>query len=45
MTDFQKWKYYYDRGWANDSQLQQVVSFGKISAEEFETITGKKYTA
>ncbi|NTU22319.1 XkdX family protein [Brevibacillus sp. HB1.2] len=44
MTDFQKWKYYYDRGWANAAQLKQVVSFNKITAEEFKTITGQSYT-
>lgn len=45
MTDFQKWNYYYDRGWASIVQLKQVVSFGKINPEEFQMITGQKYVA
>lgn len=45
MTDYQKWQYYYTRGWVTDDQLKQVVSFGKITAEEFKKITGQSYKA
>ncbi|MGG3884367.1 XkdX family protein [Brevibacillus panacihumi] len=43
MTDFQKWQYYFDRGWATSAQVRQVVSFGKLTPEQFEQITGEKY--
>jgi hypothetical protein len=43
MTDFQKWQYYYKRGWATKDQLKQVVSFGRITPEEYETMTGETY--
>ncbi|UIO41862.1 XkdX family protein [Brevibacillus brevis] len=45
MTNYQKWQYYYTCGWATTDQLKQVVSFGKITVEEFKTITGQSYKA
>lgn len=43
QNDFEKWKYYFDQGWASEEQLKMVVSFGKISVFEYEEITGKSY--
>ncbi|MBB6218646.1 hypothetical protein HNQ80_004820 [Anaerosolibacter carboniphilus] len=43
MTEFQKWQYYYGKGWASVEQLRLVVQYNKISPEEFEQITGQPY--
>jgi len=45
MTAFQRWKFYYDRGWATKEQLRMVVRFGVLTAEEYELITGEPYAA
>lgn len=45
MTAAEKWAYFYSRGWATKAQLQQVVSFGVLTAAEYETITGEPYVA
>lgn len=43
MTNFERIKYYFDKGWATVTQLRQYVQYGVISQEEFETITGESY--
>jgi len=45
MTAFQRWKFYYDRGWATKEQLRMVVQLGGLTAAEYEQITGEPYTA
>lgn len=42
-NDFERLKYYYEKKWAKESQLRQYVSFGVISPEDFELITGSAY--
>lgn len=44
MTEFEKWKYYYDRGWASADQLKVVVQYQKITEEEYQEISGEPYT-
>jgi uncharacterized XkdX family phage protein len=44
MTDFQKVKMFYDNGWATKEQVGVYVKYGKITADEYETITGAPYT-
>lgn len=41
MTEFEKWKIYYNKGWASKEQLQTVVQFNRLTAEEYEAITGE----
>lgn len=43
MTDFERIKFYYDKGWAGVDQLQQYVAFEVITPEEYEWITGQTY--
>jgi len=45
MTAFQRWKFYYDRGWATKEHLKLVVQYGGITPTEYEQITGEPYTA
>jgi len=40
MSDFERIKLYYEKGWATKAQLQKYVQFEKITAEEYEMITG-----
>lgn len=42
-NDFERLKYYYEKKWAKEPQLRQYVSFGVISPEDFELITGISY--
>ncbi|MEF2964921.1 XkdX family protein [Paenibacillus sp. M1] len=42
-NDFERLKYYYEKKWAKEGQLRQYVSFGVITPEEFELITGTVY--
>lgn len=45
MTEFEKVKYYYDKGWATKEQVAKYVVYGKITPEEYEIITGDVYVA
>jgi len=45
MTDFERIKYYYDKGWASKSQVGMYVQYGKITPEEYELIVEEPYTA
>ena len=40
---FEKIKRYYDAGVWNRQMVRNAVVKGKITAEEYETITGEKY--
>lgn len=42
-NDFERLKYYYEKKWAKEPQLRQYVSFGVISPEDFQLITGIFY--
>ncbi|WP_018306359.1 XkdX family protein [Desulfitobacterium hafniense] len=43
MTNFERIKYYFDKGWATVTQLRMYVQYGVISPEEFDTIAGEPY--
>lgn len=43
MTPFEKWQYYYSKGWASKAQLKQVVGLGGLTPEEYTLITGDLY--
>lgn len=45
MTDFERIKMYYDKGWATKAQVAKYVQYGKITPEEYELITGEVYVA
>lgn len=45
MTNFERIKYYYDKGWATKTQLAKYVQFGVITSAEYETICGETYVA
>lgn len=45
MSDYERIKYYYDKGWATKAQVKQYVQYGKITAAEYEQITGEPYVA
>lgn len=40
---FEKVKKFYDMGLYSKAQVAQFVRKGKLTAEEYETITGEKY--
>ena len=43
MTNFERVKYYYEKGWATKAQVAKYVQFGVITPEEYELITGEVY--
>lgn len=43
MSDFERIKTYYDKGWASKAQVRQYVAYGKITPEQYEEITGEIY--
>lgn len=43
MTDYERIKTYYDKGWATKIQIAKYVTFEKITPEEYFTITGDAY--
>ena len=43
MSDFERVKMYFDKEWANKEQVAKYVEYGKITAEEYEQITGEPY--
>ena len=45
MTNYERIKMYYGKGWATKAQLKMYVSFEKITPEEYELITGDVYVA
>ncbi len=45
MTDFERVKMYYDKGWATKEQVGQYVGYGVITEAEYEQITGEPYPA
>ncbi len=42
MTDFERIKMYYDKGWATKVQVAKYVGFNKITHAEYYLITGDK---
>lgn len=44
-NDFERIKYFYDKGWANKTQVGMYVKFGVITPEEYELIIGEPYAA
>ncbi|WP_371860428.1 XkdX family protein [Paenibacillus lautus] len=42
-NDFERLRYYYEKNWAQKSQLRQYVAFGVITSDEYEVITGEAY--
>jgi len=42
MTDFERIKMYYGKGWATKAQVGKYVYFGKITPAEYYSITGDK---
>lgn len=45
MSNFEKVKYYYEKGWAKVAQVKMYVQYGVITAEEYQTIVGEPYQA
>jgi uncharacterized XkdX family phage protein len=43
MTDFERIKFYYDKGWCSKEQLRKYVEFGVITIQEYELICGEVY--
>lgn len=43
MIELQKWAYYYNRNRATKEQLQLVVDFGKLTADDYQAITDEPY--
>ena len=44
MSNFERVKYYFEKGWATVAQVQTYVQYNVINGEEFEQITGEPYT-
>lgn len=45
MLTFEKIKYYYDNGLWDKYRVGQAVVLGKITAEQYQVITGEEYAA
>lgn len=43
-SDFERIKYYYEKGWATKAQVGMYVQYGVITPEQYEQITGEAYT-
>lgn len=43
MSDYERIKYYYDKGWATKAQVAKYVQYGKITPTEYEMITSEPY--
>lgn len=43
MTTFERWKLYYEKGWATKEQVKRAVQLGGITPEEYEQITSEAY--
>lgn len=43
MSDFERIKLYYQKGWASIAQLRQYVVYNKITPAQYEEITGEIY--
>ncbi|WP_273483581.1 XkdX family protein [Desulforamulus ruminis] len=43
MTNFERVKYYFEKGWATVAQVQMYVQYSVITGQEFEQITGEPY--
>ncbi|WP_019420203.1 XkdX family protein [Paenibacillus sp. OSY-SE] len=44
-NDYERLKYFCDKGWCSVTQLQQYVGFKVITPEQYKLITGQKYQA
>ncbi len=43
MTDYERIKMYYDKGWCDLSKLRKYVEFNVITSQEYELISGENY--
>lgn len=43
MTDFERVKFYYEKGWADKNKVKLYVQYGVITTEEYELIVGECY--
>ncbi|MDO7787511.1 XkdX family protein [Desulforamulus aquiferis] len=44
MSNLERVKYYFEKGWATVVQVQMYVQYSVITGEEFEEITGEAYS-
>lgn len=45
MSNFEKWKYRYEKGWAIEWHIKRLVSLGVLTEEEYTQIVGNDYIA
>lgn len=45
MTTLERWKLYYEKGWATKEHVKKAVQLGGLTEEEYEAITGEPYAA
>lgn len=43
MSDFDKWKYRYENGYATENHIFRLVSLGVLTAIQYKDITGLEY--
>ncbi|RJX40856.1 XkdX family protein [Paenibacillus pinisoli] len=43
MSDFERIQFYYQKGWATDSQLRQYVTYKAITPEQYKVITDQDF--
>lgn len=43
MSDYERIKLYYEKGYATKEQVRKYVTYGKITPEQYEEITGEIY--
>ncbi len=43
MSDFERFKFYYDKKWIDNAKLRQYVVFNKITEKQYKEITGEDY--
>lgn len=42
-SDFERIKFYFEKGWASKEQVAKYVQYGVITSEEYEEIVGEPY--
>ncbi|MBN2981976.1 MULTISPECIES: XkdX family protein [Cohnella] len=43
MSNFERIKYYYEKGWAKKPHLLKYVQYNVITPAEYKAITGEEY--
>ena len=43
MSDFEKWKYRYENGYATENHIYRLVNLGVLTKQQYKEIIGQEY--